>query len=740
LGNGIIIELVLALCQELSLIEVRLPISAGYKGSNDRMLMEVMVKMFYKRLRQVLTAGIAAIMLLSSLTAVTTPVLMAAPVAQTLESEGVAGVLTGGQFAKIWLKITPNGNGNVVVTTDWDRDFPENNGVGFYILNADGLARVLSGSARLQEANLSAGSRPSQSAPDNQLGAILQATGGEYTIVLYNDSASDASFTLKVTNASISDDSNQVRDLNATPTSAAEEGEEGAEDEAAATETPVPAATEATTATTTTTTTTTTTATAVATAEPTTVPAVTASAATTSTLPPGVTVDNGVVRAQEMHGELATQNAQHYFDLEISQRDAEVTLTLGFDPQDSSELARRLNFWVLDTAGFTRYTDASTDVVLSEIAIAAGSGAPGLLPNQRQAKFTASGVGPYVVIVYNNSTIPGTYSIRADGGILVDDSSQSLTAQQVLSGTGVTASGATTDTTTSTTTTEAGDTTTAPTTSSREGEPGGVYVVQSGDTLSLIARDIYGEIGLWEEICAYNSLADCNSIEVGQEIRLPTREEINAGITSSATPAATATATPAGAAAAAAAAATATATPEATETMTGTEVVTDTETTTATGTTTSTTGTSPSEATEDSEEAGVNLVAALEAAGSFSTLLEALEAANLTAALEDAGPFTIFAPTDSAFEGLPSGALNQLLANPTGQLTQILLFHVLPGSVMAEDIDNGMQAVTQQGKSVGFEVSGTSVKINGANVVAPDIMASNGVIHGIDTVILPPPD
>jgi uncharacterized surface protein with fasciclin (FAS1) repeats len=108
--------------------------------------------------------------------------------------------------------------------------------------------------------------------------------------------------------------------------------------------------------------------------------------------------------------------------------------------------------------------------------------------------------------------------------------------------------------------------------------------------------------------------------------------------------------------------------------------------------------------------------------------------------LSDAGPFTIFAPTDAAFAGLPSGALDQLLANPTGQLTQILLFHVLPGSVMAEDIDNGMQATTQQGKAVGFEVTGSTVKVNGANVTVPDIVASNGVIHAIDTVILPPPD
>jgi hypothetical protein len=225
------------------------------------MLMEVMVKMLHKRLRQVLMAGIAATMLVSPLTAVTTPLLMAAPVVQTLEAETVAGVLTGGQFAKTWLEITPNGNGNVVVTTTWDRDFPESNGLGFYILNADGLARVLSGSQSLAQANLSAGSRPSPSAPDNQLGAVLQADGGEYTIVLFNDSATDANFTLGVTNALISDDSGQVRDANATPTAAvdgedAEGGTEGDDAAADAAETPVPAAATEVTATTDTTATT----------------------------------------------------------------------------------------------------------------------------------------------------------------------------------------------------------------------------------------------------------------------------------------------------------------------------------------------------------------------------------------------------------------------------------------------------------------------------------------------------
>jgi uncharacterized surface protein with fasciclin (FAS1) repeats len=245
----------------------------------------------------------------------------------------------------------------------------------------------------------------------------------------------------------------------------------------------------------------------------------------------------------------------------------------------------------------------------------------------------------------------------------------------------------------------------------------------------LIARDIYGEIGLWDEICAYNNIADCNSVEVGQEIRLPTQAEISAGIAAAATPAATATpAGVTGAAAAAAAAATATEEPDSSSAVTTTTGVTSTETTTDT------------EASSTTTASGVNLVEALEAQGSFGTLVQALEAAGLTTALEGSSDFTIFAPTDAAFASLPAGALDQLLANPTGQLTQILLFHVLPGRVATADIDNGMQAVTQQGKSVNFEVAGGSVKVNGATVAGPEIEASNGVIHAIDTVILPPPD
>lgn len=690
---------------------------------------------YYAKLRQVVAACTAAAVMLSATAAFTSPGLYAAPVAQVLQAEEVTGVLTGGQFAKIWLKLTPTTrNQSMTVTTEWDRQFPESSGLGFYILDQDGLSSVLNESSTLGDANLAAGSKLAPNSPDNQLGAVIQATGGEYTIVLYNDSPTDASFTLRVQNGTIEDDANQVRDLRAAPTAAAGEDAAGEEGDATAAETPA-AATPAPAASTETTATVAATATTVAAETPAaaTPAAPAASTVTTATLPPGVTVDGNEVRAPELRGFLGEQNSQHYFEMIPSERDATITVLLSFEPQDNGELARRLNFWVLDQSGFTQYTGGSS-VVLSEIAIAAGSSATGLLPNQRQAIFTASGTGSYVVIVYNNSRIPGDYTLSVQNATLVDDSQQSNTAQQVLSGAALGATGTTTGTATvtGTTATAAGAAAPAPASSGRTGEPGGTYVVQAGDTLSLIARDIYGDLSLWDELCAYNSLGDCNTIEVGQTLRLPTREEIGAGIAPAATPAATAT--PAGAAARAAA--TPTATVAAGEEVTATTGVTTTEEVTATEPTTATSTSGP--ATEDG--AGVNLVAALEAAGSFDTLVQALKAAGLADALEGAGPFTIFAPTDAAFAALPAGALDQLLQNPTGQLTQILLFHVLPGRVTVADVENGMQATTQQGKAVTFEVSGGSVKVNGANVTVPDIGATNGIIHAIDAVILPPPD
>ncbi len=125
------------------------------------------------------------------------------------------------------------------------------------------------------------------------------------------------------------------------------------------------------------------------------------------------------------------------------------------------------------------------------------------------------------------------------------------------------------------------------------------------------------------------------------------------------------------------------------------------------------------------------------AAGQFTTLVTALQAADLVSALRGAGPFTVFAPTDAAFAQLPAGALDGLLAD-TEALSKVLLYHVLPGKIMAADVADGAQAETLEGSPVTFSVMDGVAKINDATIVTTDIEAANGVIHIIDRVILPP--
>ncbi len=126
------------------------------------------------------------------------------------------------------------------------------------------------------------------------------------------------------------------------------------------------------------------------------------------------------------------------------------------------------------------------------------------------------------------------------------------------------------------------------------------------------------------------------------------------------------------------------------------------------------------------------------AAGSFNTLAKALQAAGLVDTLKGKGPFTVFAPTDEAFAKLPAGTLEDLLKPENKQkLTGILTYHVVPGKVPAADVTKLENAKTVNGKSVRISTAGGSVMVDNAKVVKADVMASNGVIHVIDSVILP---
>jgi uncharacterized surface protein with fasciclin (FAS1) repeats len=126
-------------------------------------------------------------------------------------------------------------------------------------------------------------------------------------------------------------------------------------------------------------------------------------------------------------------------------------------------------------------------------------------------------------------------------------------------------------------------------------------------------------------------------------------------------------------------------------------------------------------------------------AGQFGTLAAALGAAGLVDTLKGEGPFTVFAPTDDAFAKLPAGTVENLLKPENkDQLTAILTYHVVSGKVMAADVVKLSDAETVNGKKVNISVEGDTVMVNDAKVVTADVAASNGVIHVIDTVILPP--
>lgn len=123
----------------------------------------------------------------------------------------------------------------------------------------------------------------------------------------------------------------------------------------------------------------------------------------------------------------------------------------------------------------------------------------------------------------------------------------------------------------------------------------------------------------------------------------------------------------------------------------------------------------------------------------LSTLVDAVKAGDLVGTLKGDGPFTVFAPTNEAFAALPDGTLETLLMPKNrDRLIEILTYHVVAGKVLSSDLSDGMKAKTVEGSDIIVHINDSGVKINDANVAAADIMASNGVVHVIDRVIIPP--
>jgi transforming growth factor-beta-induced protein len=146
-------------------------------------------------------------------------------------------------------------------------------------------------------------------------------------------------------------------------------------------------------------------------------------------------------------------------------------------------------------------------------------------------------------------------------------------------------------------------------------------------------------------------------------------------------------------------------------------------------------GAATARAADDASAA--NIVETAAAAGQFDTLLAAAKAAGLAETLAEGGPFTVFAPTDEAFAKLPAGTVEALLADPE-RLRAVLLYHVVSGAVPAAEVTKLDTAKTLNGARVDLRVEGGEVFVNAARVTGADVMASNGVVHVIDTVLIPP--
>ena len=144
----------------------------------------------------------------------------------------------------------------------------------------------------------------------------------------------------------------------------------------------------------------------------------------------------------------------------------------------------------------------------------------------------------------------------------------------------------------------------------------------------------------------------------------------------------------------------------------------------------------PAAASAQSAPVTMDIVETAVAAGSFNTLATALQTAGLVETLKGTGPFTVFAPTDAAFAKLPQGTLDALLKDKA-KLTAILTYHVVSGTVLAKDVVNLKNAKTVNGQEVKVSTMNGKVMLDNAHVTATDIMATNGVIHVIDTVLLP---
>ncbi len=577
---------------------------------------------------------------------------------------------------------------------------------GFWVFNEGQFQDVLNGKnpASPGTAKLATGQEVTLATGLKQKVATIASPVGTFYVIVYNDATVPMRYTLRVENGKLVDQSGeQVEDATRPRMMETEEP-------APATP-PTPEATEE-------------------------IPPTATPQATPTAQQPRIVV----VQSDTLEGELPRQFAKHYYELRVTGKP--VRIFMAYDPQDKQGLDQGLNFYVLDPAQFRELilgVPGKTNPATNNTA----AGEFRRATKTRFAQIVSPSSTTYTVIVANDSSIPATYRIWVENGILVDGSGQSKNARERMG----------------MTTPAAEETPEAAATPAPEPggpvEVGSVYVVQRGDTLGAIARAAYGEVRYYRELCAYNNIPDCNRIEVGDEIMVPPLEELLSGATP--TPETTPEAgeeTPAEEATPEASP-TPEVTPEAEETPVAEETPAAEETPEAQETP-SPEETATPEATPEAEETPMaeetpeeasveeepmarSLVDVATESRRFEIFLLALDLAGLRSTLEkEEGPFTVFAPTDPAFAALPETTLDALLADPA-ELARVLQLHIVAGRYTAADLEDGMELESLLGETLTVEVDeeGT-VRINGATVLEGDMKeASNGVLHAINQVLLP---
>ena len=439
-------------------------------------------------------------------------------------------------------------------------------------------------------------------------------------------------------------------------------------------------------------------------------------AAATSAATPQAVVTTSAVRSTWVRGQLNEQFAKHYLGLSVVDTGQPVTIKMEYDPQDSGLIDDSSGFYVFKLSGFDRYINAASP---SESVFVSGSldSMDGI--KRKVAEISIDDVGEVVALVtYNDTTMPFSYTLQGENILFLDDSGEQVEGDRVV----VQQPAAGTD----------ASSTTGGTVISQ----GTTYTVKAGDTLGTISSQAYGTTDYWSSICTANSLSNCDLIEVGDVLTIPSQADADAYLSGGApTPAATAAAT-AVATAVATPAATADAMPEATATAAPAATAGAMPEATATATPAVTAMPEP---TSDAGMMEDDLIEVAQDYEQLDILLLALDLAGLTSSVADGGPYTIFAPTNAAFASLPEARLDMLMAD-SELLADTLRYHIVSGKLKTSDLSAQTSLTTLHGETIDISTGDDgSLAVEGISIVTSDVEASNGVIHFIHQ-LLPDPD